>query len=90
MMKMTTIEDVQRDAPNLFQAIVNLGVQLERSRVIKHIDVALLYDAPLCSVRDAVARSLPLVDTEVVHDYFINAADDNEQAEIEAARQYGL
>ena len=87
---MTTIEDVQRDAPDLFQAIVNLGVQLERTRVIKHIDTAILYDAPLRSVRDAVATALPLVDNEAIHDFFINAAEQEEQVEIEAARRYGL
>lgn len=89
-MKMITIEDLQRDAPDVFNSLVNLGVQLERTRVIKHIETAILYDAPLRSVRDAVATALPLGNSEAVHDFFLNAADTEEELEAATAKRYGL
>ena len=49
-MKISTIEQLQRDAPELYHAILYRGIMTERNRVLAHLNVAKMYN----SLREAI------------------------------------
>jgi len=50
VMKTLTIEQLQRDAPELYHAILYRGIMTERGRVLAHLNVAKMYN----SLREAI------------------------------------
>ena len=49
-MKISTIEQLQRDAPELYHTILYRGIMMERGRVLAHLNVAKMYN----SLREAI------------------------------------
>ncbi|PCJ87988.1 MAG: hypothetical protein COA54_04285 [Thiotrichaceae bacterium] len=57
-MNATDISKLKRDAPELYDAVINQGVLIERRRVLAHLNVAKLYDS-LPEAVEAVAAGTP-------------------------------
>ena len=57
-MTITTIEELQRDAPELYRAVINQGVMIERRRVLAHLSVAKYYHSMYESIAEIEAGTI--------------------------------
>lgn len=83
-MAISDIEKLQRTNPELYSAIVEIGVQhgviIERRRVLAHLQIAIMYDALEEAIR-SVSVDMPAYSSndltlyENLHHYYANIQD---------------
>lgn len=80
-MTITTIEELQRDAPELYRAVINRGVIIERRRVLAHLSVAKYYHSLYESIAEieagtpAILTLGEVVPYGVLHDHYCDIED---------------
>ena len=82
-MTIATIEELQRDAPELYRAVINQGVMIERSRVLAHLNVAKYYDSLRESI-EAVSAGTPVDEPYPylsLHDLYADIEDERNRLE---------
>ena len=79
----TTIEELQRDAPELYRAVINQGVMIERSRVLAHLNVAKYYDSLRESI-EAITAGVPVDESfpyVALNDFYSDIEDSRDAVE---------
>ncbi len=82
-MTITTIEELRRDAPELYRAVIDRGVIIERRRVLAHLNVAAKYDS-LREAVEAVAAGTPADEQYPylsLHDIYADIQDERDRLE---------
>ncbi len=89
---MNRLEQLKATSPDLYTEIINQGVELERQRVMLHLDTASAYNV-LADALENIRNGVQVNDLNALHDYYISREDelidklDQEDKEIEAYRQ---
>ena len=91
-MKITTVNDLKTVSPDLYQAVLDEGIALERARCLAHLDVARHYDS-LQEAVEAIREGEPVIvrpgesfQYTLLHDKY--AAIEDERDRLEAASGY--
>ena len=82
-MTITTIEELRRDAPELYRTVINRGVIIERRRVLAHLNVAAKYDSLSESI-EAVSAGTPVDEPYPylsLHDIYADIQDSRDAVE---------
>lgn len=80
-METPAIEKLKRDAPELYNEIINRGIMMERSRVLAHLNVAKIYNSLWEAVEavesgEAVTESYPY---NSLHDRYALIEDERDK-----------
>ncbi|MCK4710969.1 MAG: hypothetical protein KAU21_20305 [Gammaproteobacteria bacterium] len=82
-MTIITIEKLRQDDPELYRAVINQGVMIERSRVLAHLNVAKYYHS-LEKAVEAVAAGTPVDEPYPylsLHDFYCDIEDERNRLE---------
>lgn len=83
------LEQLLQESPELYAAVIEEGVRLERERALAHLDTARWYDS-LQEATEAIRTGEPAESDEALNHHYAAVEDERDKLDAEAARRLGV